>query len=54
MDSIEDKIKVLGIYELKGDDLKICLSLANAPRPTEFSATAKNEQSLMVLKRATK
>src|SRR5271167_1831548 len=43
MDSITDvKLKIAGIYELTGDDLKICQSLSNEPRPTEFSSTAKN------------
>jgi uncharacterized protein (TIGR03067 family) len=40
-----------GIYELKGDELKIC---AGAKRPTEFSSTEKNGQMLIVAKRAKK
>jgi uncharacterized protein (TIGR03067 family) len=54
--AIDMKYKELGsrlcIYELKGDDLKLCLiDVSGAPRPKEFSSTDKNGQTLMVFKR---
>jgi uncharacterized protein (TIGR03067 family) len=45
----------LGIYELKGDTLKICINeKKNGARPTEFSSTKENEFSLVVLKKVKK
>jgi uncharacterized protein (TIGR03067 family) len=40
-----------GIYELKGDDLKICLAIAGKDRPTEFSAGSGSGHMLYVFKR---
>jgi uncharacterized protein (TIGR03067 family) len=41
-----------GIYELKDDDLKICVHNGGRERPTEFAAKADNrEQGLFTLKR---
>ncbi len=40
----------LGIYELKGDELKLCLG--GDQRPTEFESTAGSQQALFVFKRA--
>jgi uncharacterized protein (TIGR03067 family) len=40
-----------GIYELNGDDLKICLDLAGKTRPTQFKTTAGDQCLLLVLKR---
>jgi uncharacterized protein (TIGR03067 family) len=39
-----------GIYELDGDSLKLCLSLA-AERPKEFKTAAGDKTNLLVLKR---
>jgi uncharacterized protein (TIGR03067 family) len=41
-----------GVYEVKGDELKLCI--ADKKRPTELSSTAKNEQVLIVLSRVKK
>lgn len=42
-----------GIYEIKGDELRICLRHANAPgeRPTEFVSTPGSKIVLIVLKK---
>lgn len=41
-----------GIYELKGDDLTICIPLGrDSPRPTELEVKEGSERSLVVLKR---
>lgn len=42
-----------GIYELKDDTLKICMSRA-ATRPTEFETKPESQRHLMVLKREKK
>ena len=45
----------LGIYELNGDDLKLCISGAGATsRPTDFSANPGSDFLTMVLKREKK
>src|SRR5262245_2796853 len=49
-----DEKKVLGIYELKGDELKICFTKGGGERPTEFATKADSEQVLIVFKRAKK
>jgi uncharacterized protein (TIGR03067 family) len=41
----------LGIYELDGDDFKLCLTITAKDRPTEFAAKAKSGLGLEVLKR---
>jgi uncharacterized protein (TIGR03067 family) len=41
----------LGIYELDGDTLKICLTITAKDRPTEFAAKAKSGHGFEVLKR---
>jgi uncharacterized protein (TIGR03067 family) len=41
----------LGVYELDGDDLKLCLTITAKERPTEFAAKAKSGLGLEVLKR---
>jgi uncharacterized protein (TIGR03067 family) len=45
-----------GIYELKGDELKLCYSEADTekPRPTEFKTEDKSGLLSMVLKRQSK
>jgi uncharacterized protein (TIGR03067 family) len=40
-----------GIYEIKDDDFKLCLTLTGKNRPTEFAAKAKSGHGLEVLKR---
>jgi hypothetical protein len=42
---------VLGIYELDGDNLKICLALPGKDRPMVFATAAENAQQLVVYKR---
>jgi uncharacterized protein (TIGR03067 family) len=44
----------IGIYELAGDDLKICWGKQDGPRPKEFTAKAGTERWLWDLKRQTK
>ena len=46
--------KVLGIYELKGDDLKICFTKAGGARPTKFAWDPDAGQTLIVFKRQKK
>jgi uncharacterized protein (TIGR03067 family) len=48
------KTPVEGIYELDGDNLKLCFQLfgQSYPRPKEFSAKKGSGQALMVWKRA--
>src|SRR5262245_5653058 len=46
---------VLGIYELNGDDLKLCITGAGAKsRPTDFSAKPGSDYLAVVLKREKK
>ena len=47
----KDKEKVAGIYELKGDDLKICFGKPGEERPTAFGPKGVKGQTLIVLKR---
>jgi uncharacterized protein (TIGR03067 family) len=48
----EGKKEVLkGIYQLKGNILKICLNYPGGKRPTNFRAGGKHQLMLMVLKR---
>jgi uncharacterized protein (TIGR03067 family) len=44
--------KELGIYELSGNQLKICIAKTGSPRPTTFSSTAANKCQLLVLEKA--
>lgn len=41
----------LGIYELDGDNWKLCLTITAKERPTEFATKAKSGQGLELLKR---
>ena len=41
---------LLGIYELDGDSLKICLALPDKDRPAAFATAAENGQQLVVYK----
>jgi uncharacterized protein (TIGR03067 family) len=43
-----------GIYQLEGDDLKICLSKKRGDRPKEFVTKSDREDSLLILKRQKK
>lgn len=43
-----------GIYELKGDVLKICASVVSGNRPDDFSTKAGSNRVLFVLKREKK
>jgi uncharacterized protein (TIGR03067 family) len=49
------KAPVEGIYELDGDNLKVCFQIIEGqPRPKEFSAKKGSGQALMVWKREKK
>ena len=41
----------LGIYEVDGDDLKICLGLSRKYRPAQFATTQGSRNALETLKR---
>jgi len=47
----KDGEKLQGIYELDGDNLKICLSKKENDRPTEFATKAGIEHGFLVFKR---
>ena len=53
IDVIEDGKSAVGIYELNGDVLKICFGTqgGKGKRPTDWSSTADNKQSLVIMKR---
>jgi uncharacterized protein (TIGR03067 family) len=40
-----------GVYELEGDNLKICWGMKGGPRPTGFTTSAGSGRRLWVLKR---
>jgi uncharacterized protein (TIGR03067 family) len=40
-----------GIYELNEDSCRVCIALADQPRPTEFASPAGRRHVLQVLKR---
>jgi len=48
----EKVVTLHGIYELKGDDLKIALPPDGGERPKNFDSTAENHTAVNVLKRA--
>jgi uncharacterized protein (TIGR03067 family) len=50
IDFIRGKGRQLGIYELDGDRLKLCVGPAD-DRPTEFKTQPRTDHSLFVLKR---
>jgi uncharacterized protein (TIGR03067 family) len=51
----EDKGKTAkGIYELTGDELKICFAHPGMERPRDFSTKAGSQEMCFVLKRAAK
>lgn len=41
----------IGIYDLDGDRLRICIDVEGKERPGEFASTEKSTHSLIVLKR---
>ncbi len=43
--------KILAIYELAGDTLKVCYKLGEGKRPEEFTSTKDNNQFLVTYKR---
>ena len=52
-DGVSDKA-ILGIYELQGNTLKICLSPPGKERPTAFESTKNSGYSLMIWEREKK
>jgi uncharacterized protein (TIGR03067 family) len=46
-----EKEKILAIYELKDDTVRVCWSAVGKERPTEFASKPGSGQSLVVLKR---
>jgi len=42
---------VLGIYEIEGDDLKICVAMPGKERPTEFTTKSGSGHALDVYRR---
>ncbi|MDY3557300.1 TIGR03067 domain-containing protein [Gemmata sp. JC717] len=53
---VTDRAKetMLGVYELSGDTLKICLADPGAERPKGFGSAKGSKTTYMVLKRASK
>jgi len=52
MDSTsEDKIVMLGIYEIDEDSYKVCFAPAGAPRPDEFASRQGSARILQIWKR---
>jgi uncharacterized protein (TIGR03067 family) len=50
--SKEGEKPMQGIYDLDGDNLKLCMARAGNPRPKEFAAKKGSTDILMVLRRA--
>ena len=50
IDFVRGKSRQIGIYELDGDKLKLCVGPAD-DRPTEFKTKPRTDHSLFVLKR---
>jgi uncharacterized protein (TIGR03067 family) len=48
------KKSVLGIYELNGHSLKLCIAGPKEPRPTEFASPKESKTMYVELKRAAK
>jgi uncharacterized protein (TIGR03067 family) len=47
-------VKQVGIYRLDGDELSICLATSGFPRPKDFKADDKSNNTLTVWKRQSK
>ena len=45
--------KMVGVYELKDDELRLCVKVFGTDRPKEFAAPDGSSTVLLVLKRAT-
>jgi uncharacterized protein (TIGR03067 family) len=52
-DNIKGKVSK-GIYEIKGDTMKLCAAHADGERPSEFSAPEGSRHVLITLKRESK
>jgi uncharacterized protein (TIGR03067 family) len=56
MDIVADtpggEVKLKGIYQIKGDSLKMCIDQKGGERPAKFTTKAGTGQILIVLKRA--
>jgi uncharacterized protein (TIGR03067 family) len=50
IDFVRGKTRQIGIYELDGDNLKLCVGPAD-DRPKEFTTRPRTDHSLFVLKR---
>jgi uncharacterized protein (TIGR03067 family) len=50
-DKAADGKKLVGIYEIKGDSLKICVAAADKGLPKEFKSTPGSGHNLLTLKR---
>lgn len=44
-------VKMEGIYELKGDQLKLCVKVIGSDRPTKFATKEGSNTALLILKR---
>jgi uncharacterized protein (TIGR03067 family) len=51
-DAKEKNPTIRGIYELSGDDLKLCIGGPDADRPTAFASEKGSRRMLLALKRA--
>jgi uncharacterized protein (TIGR03067 family) len=47
----QDEATLEGIYELKGDELQLCLKVFAQDRPSDFTAEASSNNALLKLKR---
>ena len=48
---VQKDAKLEGIYELKGDELRLCVKVFGSDRPTEFKSPAGASIALLTLKR---
>jgi uncharacterized protein (TIGR03067 family) len=48
---VQDLATLEGIYEIKGDELQICLKVFAQDRPSDFTAEANSNNALLKLKR---
>jgi uncharacterized protein (TIGR03067 family) len=52
VESADEEKTIKGIYEIKGDDLTVCVSLPGGKRPTEFASKPGSGAALIVLKKS--